>query len=89
MAWAIDYSDQARAQLGRLDRHSARQILDALDGLAAAPDDPRTVGTELAGRFGTFRQIRVGDCRVICDIGDDRVHVLVIGTANHWDIGPA
>ena len=41
MAWTIDYTDTAKGQLRKLDKQSARRILDFMDERGAGRDDPR------------------------------------------------
>ncbi len=78
MAWRIDYTDTARTKLRRLDRDTARRIINYMDERVAVLDDPRSIGQALTGPLGGLWRYRVGDCRVICDIQDDALRVLVI-----------
>lgn len=78
MAWTIEYTDTAREQLRKLDKPLARRIVDYLDERIAGPDDPRRMGKALSGPLGGLWRYRVGDCRVICDIQDGALRVLVV-----------
>ena len=78
MAWRIDYTDTAKTQLRKLDRNTARRIVNYMDERVALLDDPRSVGQMLTGPLGGLWRYRVGGCRVICDIQDDAVRVLVV-----------
>ena len=78
MAWTIEYSDTARGQLRLLDRQMARQVVDYMDERVAPRDDPRSIGRALTGPMGGLWRYRVGDCRVICEIHDDVLRVLVV-----------
>ena len=78
MAWRIEYTDTARTQLRRLDRDMARRIINYMDERVAVLDGPRSVGQALTGPLGGLWRYRVGDCRVICDIQDDALRVLVV-----------
>ena len=78
LAWTIDYSDTARAQLRRLDRQMAQRVLDYMDERVAAREAPRSLGRALTGPMGGLWRYRVGDCRVVCDIQDDVLRVLVV-----------
>ena len=79
MAWTIDYTETARKQLLKLDRQVARRILDFMDERVAGQEDPRSGGKALTGPMrGIFWRYRVGDCRVICDIQDGALRILVI-----------
>lgn len=79
MAWTIDYTETARKQLLKLDRQVARRILDFMDERIAGQEDPRSSGKALTGPIlGVFWRYRVGDCRIICDIQDGALRILVI-----------
>lgn len=78
MAWMIEYSDTAARQLHKLDRQSARRIVDYLDARVAASGDPRSTGKALTGPLGGLWRYRIGDHRVICDIMDGALRVLVV-----------
>lgn len=86
MAWKINYTDQARQQLRKLDRQSARRILDYMDRRIAVLDDPRSAGKALTGNLGAFWRYRVGDFRVICDIRDGAMCVLVVRVGNRREV---
>ncbi len=79
MAWTIDYTETARRQLLKLDKPVARRILDYMDERIAGQDDPRSSGKALTGPMpGVFWRCRVGDYRIICDIQDGALRILVI-----------
>ena len=86
MAWAIDYADTAKAQLHKLDKQTARRILDYMDERIAGLENPRNTGKALTGPFGGLWRYRVGDCRVICDIQDNALRVLVVQVGNRRDV---
>ena len=86
MAWAIDYTATAKRQLQKLDKHTARRILDFMDKRVSLLEDPRSAGRALRGPLGDFWRYRVGDCRVICDIQDSAVRVLVVRVGNRKEI---
>lgn len=86
MAWAIDYTDTAKEQLRKLDKQMARRIVDYMDERIAGLENPRNSGKALTGPLGGFWRYRVGDCRVICDIQDDVLRVLVVQVGNRGKI---
>ena len=77
MAWRVEYTDTARTQLRKLDRSTARRILDYMDHRVAT-EDPRRVGQPLTGPLGKLWRYRVGRFRVVCDLQDEAVRVLVV-----------
>ncbi len=78
MAWTIDYAETAKTQLRKLDKQMARRIVDYMDTRIAVLDNPRSTGKALTGPLGGFWRYRVGNCRVICDIQDGELRVLVV-----------
>ncbi len=86
MAWAIDYTETAKGQLRKLDKQMARRIVDFMEERIATTEDPRNTGKSLTGPHGGFWRYRVGDCRVICDIQDGALRVLVVQVGNRREI---
>ena len=86
MAWTIEYTDTAKGQLRKLDKQTARRIVDFMDERIAAMDDPRSSGKALSGPLGALWRYRVGDCRVICDIQDGALRVLVVQVGNRREV---
>ncbi len=86
MVWTVDYTETARKQLRKLDKQVARRILDFLDERVAAAEEPRSMGKALTGPLGSFWRYRVGEYRVICDIQDGRLRVLVVQIGNRREV---
>lgn len=83
MAWTIELSDSARKELSALDRPVAQRIRRFLSERVSPLEDPRSIGEALRGdRLGTFWKYRVGDWRIIADIEDKMVRILVVRIAN-------
>jgi mRNA interferase RelE/StbE len=92
LAWTIEYTDTAKGQLRKLDKQTARRIVDFMDERIAGQENPRNTGKALTGPLGGLWRYRVGDCRVICDIQDGALRVLVVRAgwqpARDLPIGP-
>ena len=86
MAWMIDYTDTAKEQLRKLDKPVARRIVDFMDERIAEADNPRQTGKALTGSLGDLWRYRVGDYRVICDIQDEVLRVLVVQVGNRGKV---
>lgn len=87
MAWAIEYTDDAKRDMKRLDRQVARRIADYMRSRIAVLDDPRTTGKALVGsKYAGQWRYRVGDYRVICNIQDDRIRVLVLKIGHRGEV---
>jgi len=86
LAWTIDYTETAKGQLRKLDKQIARRIVDFMDERVAGLQDPRSTGKALTGPLGGLWRYRVGDCRVICDIQDGALRVLVVQVGTRREI---
>ena len=81
LAWKVEYTRAARSELRKLDRTVAQRIVDYMRKRVADSGNPRQLGTALSGPFQGLWRYRVGGYRVICDIQDDVMRVLVVRVA--------
>jgi len=87
LTWTIKYTESALRQLKKLDQSIALRVVDYMDERVAKVDDPRTLGKNLVGpKLGDYWRYRVGDIRVICNIQDGEMCVLVIEIGNRREI---
>ena len=86
MAWKIEYAETAKKQLRKLDKLTARRIVDFMDERVALSEDPRGMGKALKGPLGDLWRYRVGDFRVICDIQDAVLTILALQVGNRREI---
>lgn len=78
MAWEIEYNPEALKDLRRLDHAIQREILDYMERRISRAEDPRQFGKPLRGsRFGLWRY-RLRDYRIVCELRDKRLVVLVV-----------
>lgn len=87
MAWKIELDTAAERELDKLDPQIARRILVFLHGRVANLDDPRSIGEALKGsKLGEFWKYRVGDYRVITNIEDGNLRIMVIKVGNRKEV---
>ena len=87
MAWTIEYTETALKQLRKLDRPTARRLVDFMDERVAPHADPRSQGKALQGAaFASLWRYRVGDYRVVCEIQDAAVVVLVVSIGHRREV---
>ena len=87
MVWRIELTATAAKRLAKLDKGEARRITSFLRQRLAVLDDPRTTGKALTGpHLGAYWRYRVGDYRIICDIQDSALCVLVIEIGNRHEV---
>jgi mRNA interferase RelE/StbE len=87
LAWTIEFDEQARRQLKKLDAQTSARLYAFLRDRVAPLDDPRQLGKALQGSaLGDYRVYRVGDYRIICDMQDHRLVVLVLALGNRREV---
>lgn len=87
LAWRIEFEDAALKELSKLDKPVAKRILVFLRERVAVLDDPRSIGEALKGsKLGELWKYRVGDYRIIADIEDGVMRVLVLKVGNRREV---
>jgi mRNA interferase RelE/StbE len=82
LAWTIEYDEEAIADLKKLDRQMQREILDYMEKRIAKAEDPRVFGKPLRhSKFGLWRY-RMRDYRIICQLQQARLIVLVVAVGH-------
>ncbi len=62
------------------------RILDFLGERVAAAEEPRSTGMALTGPLGGFWRYRMGEYRIICDIQEGQLRVLVVQIGNRSEV---
>jgi mRNA interferase RelE/StbE len=83
MSYRIEIRPSAQREIANLPSNDRRRIVAKVDALAT---NPRPVGSvKLSGQLGLWR-IRVGVYRVLYEIHDKQLIVLVISVAHRRDV---
>ena len=86
MLWTIEITRTAEKQIKKLDAPSQKSIVRFLRERLKSAENPRQWGKPLHEERRRLWRYRVGDYRLICDIQDDRITVLVLEVAHRKDI---
>ncbi|OAE48537.1 type II toxin-antitoxin system RelE family toxin [Agrobacterium tumefaciens] len=87
MIWTIEYHTLVQKEMRKINPEVRRRIRSFLHERLAALDDPRQTGAALQGsELGNFWRYRVGDYRIICDIQDQKLVVLVVEIGHRREI---
>ena len=81
MAWAVELAESAADALDKLDATARNRIWRFLRGWLARTDDPRQRGKALTGNYAGLWRYRLGDYRLVCQLQDARLVVLVVKVA--------
>ena len=85
MAWQIRFSKPADTALRKLDRGTAAKVLDELEEVSHL-ENPRSKGKALVGNLAGLWRYRVGDYRIVCDIEDGVLVILVVDVAHRREV---
>lgn len=83
MSYSITYKHSAAKALLKVHPTEQKRIVRAIEALAVTPRPPGAI--QLAGGEGELR-IRVGNYRVIYDVEDDAIVVLVLRIGHRGDV---
>jgi mRNA interferase RelE/StbE len=87
LAWRIEFDPRALRELEAQDRQVQRRLLAFLRDRVSPLDDPRTLGEALRGpELGRFWKYRVGDWRLVCEIHDEQIRVLVVRVGHRREV---
>lgn len=86
MTWKINWSDDARRQLRKLDKKLQADILEYLSKRVLSAKHPGDFGKSLRhDKYGLWRY-RVRDARIICHIRDQEALILVLRVGNRKNV---
>jgi len=86
VSWRIEYLASAAKGFRKIDPQQRQRIRAFLEQRVVALEHPRQLGKPLKGELTELWRYRVGDYRVICQIQDGRLVVLVVRAAHRKDI---
>jgi len=87
LVWDLKFDEGAKKDLAKLDKQIAKRLTTFLVERVAALDDPRSIGEALKGsKLGDFWKYRVGDYRIIANIEDGALRVLMVKIGNRREV---
>ncbi|MCL1939271.1 MAG: type II toxin-antitoxin system RelE/ParE family toxin [Desulfovibrionaceae bacterium] len=86
MAWKVEITPEANAELKKLGTAEAQRILRFLFERLQSREDPREIGESLKGNLREFWRYRVGDYRVFCRLEGGIVTVFVIHIGHRREV---
>lgn len=84
--YKVEYAPLAIKQLKKLDKHVSALIIGWIEKNLVDCEDPRRYGKGLvANRSGEWRY-RIGDYRILADIQDDKLVILIITVGHRREV---
>lgn len=82
MAWTLSFKASAAKELAALPKIEQVRVKEMLTSVIASP---RATGKPLKGDKRDLWRYRMGRYRILCDLQDDRLVVLVVRVAHRKD----
>ena len=76
--WTINYLRSVLKEAKKLDPEIREKIRKYLEQRVSIMEDPRQLGETLKGKLAELWRYRVGDYRIICELRDHELVVIVI-----------
>jgi len=86
MNWVYRFDQRALKELRKLGKQAQRDIIAYLDERVAGEGSPRRFGKEVKADLAGLWRYRVGDYRILCQITDGELLVLVVSVGHRKDI---
>jgi len=84
--WVYRFDERALRELKKLDHQAQKDILAYLDERIAGRADPRRFGKGLRADLAGLWRYRVGAYRILCQIKDRELIVLVVSVGHRKNI---
>ena len=84
--WMVSWDDRAVKELRKLDKPLQKEILKYFRERIASEEDPRRFGKPLSYELAGLWRYRVQNCRIICQIQDEALLVLVLKVGDRKNI---
>lgn len=86
MMYQVVFTDKALKKLRKIDKSIARMILGWVRKNLENCDNPRKHGKALVGNHAGSWRYRVGDYRLIAEIQDDKIIILILSVGHRKNI---
>ena len=86
VSWDYKFTERALKQLKKLGHPGRQRIIEFLDEHVFGTDDPRRQGKALSRELRGLWRYRVGDYRIVCQLGDEVLIVLVVRVGHRKDV---
>ena len=86
MNWIYRFDQRALKELKNLDHQSQKEIISYLDDRIAGHNDPRRFGKSLKANLAGLWRYRVGNYRILCQIKDHELVVLIISVGHRKNV---
>ena len=84
--WRIEWDERAFKELKKIDKQTQKDIIQYLKTRLATNESPRRFGKALVGNKAGLWRYRIKDYRVVGNIEDSKLVVLVLRTSHRKNV---
>lgn len=86
MTYHVEFTKAALKELKKMDHHTAAMITGWIRKNLEGCEDPRQHGKALTANLSGQWRYRVGDYRLLAEIQDDRIIILILNVGHRSEI---
>lgn len=86
MNYSVRYEKEAQKNLKKIDKYQAKIIMNWIEKNLVGTDNPRIHGKGLTANKTGFWRYRVGSYRIIAEINDGEITILILTIGHRNDV---
>ncbi len=86
MAYHVVYEKKALKSLSKIDQGQQRILLAWIEKNLVNTEDPKKYGKALKGNLKEYWRYRVGNYRIVADIHEDEIKIIIFNIGHRKDI---
>lgn len=86
MAYEVVYTKKAIKSLRKVDKKQQRLIVSWIEKNLVNTEEPKFTGKALKGDLSDYWRYRVGNYRILAEIDNDQVKIIIVNVGHRKDI---
>lgn len=86
MAYQVVYTKKAIKSLNKIDQSQQRMIIAWIEKNLINTENPKSLGKSLKGNLKEYWRYRVGKYRILADIDNDEIKIIIFNIGHRKDI---
>ncbi|HCX04078.1 MAG TPA: type II toxin-antitoxin system mRNA interferase toxin, RelE/StbE family [Clostridiales bacterium] len=86
MKYQVFYEKKAIKSLSQIDKNQQKMIYAWIEKNLAGTDNPKKYGKALKGNLKEYWRYRVGNYRILADINNEEIRIIIINIGHRKDI---
>jgi len=86
MSYRLETTERFDREFRKLDRYTQKMLKGWIDKNLSHCENPRIQGKALRENLKGLWRYRIGDCRLICEIQDDKLVILALHIGHRREI---